>query len=271
VADNVVWWPEQPPARRGQVAVVSVSFNTRELTAFLLWSLRRIVSWPSLEIIIVDNGSTDGSAELLAEAEQAGVCVVLANDGNRQHGPALNQGISWLAARPAPGPEWIWVLDSDVVATRPDVLGAALAVAHSEAAALVGEPQWDPWHRVERFGVHSLLMDPARVWRPGIGPFTGGGDPAYDLLSAASRSELGLAAFPFTAARHVIHRGRGSLAAVHASGDEAHPLYAWAAGHHEPHFGDVPGAGEQYAELLRTFRAATGELTGASLARSCGC
>jgi glycosyltransferase involved in cell wall biosynthesis len=48
--------------------VVSVSCNTRELTGFLLWSLRRIVTWPGLEIVIVDNGSRDGSAELLAEA-----------------------------------------------------------------------------------------------------------------------------------------------------------------------------------------------------------
>src|SRR5260370_1049959 len=60
--------PDRPTER---VAAVSVSFNTRELTGFLLWSLRRIVHWPGLEIVIVDNGSRDGSAELLAEAGQA--------------------------------------------------------------------------------------------------------------------------------------------------------------------------------------------------------
>jgi glycosyltransferase involved in cell wall biosynthesis len=270
VADDVVWWPEAPAARREQVAVVSVSYNTRELTAFLLWSLRRIVDWPGLQIVIVDNGSTDGSAVLLAEAAQAGVCVLLANDGNRQHGPGLNQGISWLAARPGPKPAWIWVVDSDVVAARPDVLAAALAVARSETAALVGEPQWDPWHQAERFGVHSLLLDPARVWRPGIGPFADGGDPAFDLLSSAAQAALRAAPFPFAAERYALHRGRGSLAAVFASGDRAHPLYDWAAGHHDPHFGGVPGAGERYRALLQDFRAETGELTGASLARACG-
>jgi len=60
--------------------VVTVSYNTRELTALLLWSLRRIVNWPDLEIVVVDNGSADGSAELLAEAARAGICVLLAND-----------------------------------------------------------------------------------------------------------------------------------------------------------------------------------------------
>ncbi len=72
-------------ASRERVAVVSVSCNTRELTGFLLWSLRRIVHWPGLEIVIVDNGSRDGSAELLAGAARAGVCALLANDVNRQH------------------------------------------------------------------------------------------------------------------------------------------------------------------------------------------
>jgi len=95
-----VWWPGAARAGRDRVAVVSVSYNTRELTGLLLWSLRRIVDWPGLEIVIVDNGSRDGSAELLAEAGRAGVCVLLANDVNRRHGPGLNQAISWLACHP---------------------------------------------------------------------------------------------------------------------------------------------------------------------------
>ena len=117
---EVVWWPRSPTVAQGRVAVVTVSYNTRELTAFLLWSLRTILSWPELEIVVVDNGSRDGSARLLAEAARAGECTLLANDDNRQHGPGLNQGISHLAGRPGPHPEWIWVLDSDVVVTRPD-------------------------------------------------------------------------------------------------------------------------------------------------------
>jgi len=104
VAGDVVWWPGRSGTGREKVAVVTVSYNTRELTALLLWSLRTIVNWPDLEIVVVENGSADGSAELLAEAAQAGICVLLANDVNRQHGPGLNQGISWLAARRGPLP-----------------------------------------------------------------------------------------------------------------------------------------------------------------------
>ena len=133
-------------ASRENVTALTVSYNTRELTAFLLWSLRTIVSWPELEIVVVDNGSRDRSAQLLAEAGRDGVCTLLANHGNRHHGPGLNQGISYLASRPGPRPEWIWIVDSDVVAARPDALSAAAATAREHSAALVGEPQHDQWH-----------------------------------------------------------------------------------------------------------------------------
>jgi len=183
------------------VAALTVSYNTRELTAFLLWSLRTIVSWPELEIVVVDNGSRDGSAQLLAESGRGGVCTLLANHGNRHHGPGLNQGISYLASRPGPRPEWIWILDSDVVAARPDALSAAVATAREHSAALAGEPQHDQWHPDGRFGMYSLLMDPAVAWQEQAGPFAGGGDPSLGLLVSAARLGIPMAPFPFTARR----------------------------------------------------------------------
>ena len=269
VASDVVWWSAGPGASCGSAAALTVSYNTRELTAFLLWSLRTIVSWPELEILVVDNGSRDGSAQLLAEAERGGACTLLANHDNRHHGPGLNQGISYLASRPGPRPEWIWILDSDVVAARPDALSAAATVAREHSAALVGEPQHDQWHPDGRFGMYSLLMNPTVAWQEQAGPFADGGDPSLGLLVSAARRGIPMAPFPFTAAGHVIHRGRGSLAAVYAAGDRSHPFYEWAAGHHEPHFAGVPGAGQRHHALLQEFRRQTGPLTGGTLAAAC--
>ena len=131
--------------------------------------------------MVVDNGSRDGSAELLAEADDAGLCELMANDTNVFHGPALNQALSWLAGR-RPLAQWVWVLDSDCVVARPDTLSKALAVAD---AALVGEPGWDPWHQCETLGLYSLLLRPARVWRPPLTPFSTGGNPIHDTLLSA--------------------------------------------------------------------------------------
>jgi hypothetical protein len=172
VASDVVWWPTGPAASRESATALVVSYNTRELTAFLLWSLRTIVSWPELEIVVVDNGSRDGSAQLLAEAGRGGVCTLLANHDNRHHGPGLNQGISYLASRPGLRPAWNWILDSDVVAARPGALSAAVTVAREYSAALLGEPQHDQWHPDGRFGQYSRRVRHIRP-RQGI-PFIGG-------------------------------------------------------------------------------------------------
>jgi hypothetical protein len=53
------------------------------------------------------------------------------------------------------------------------------------------------------------------------------------------------------------------------AGDRSHGHYDWAVGHHEPHFGQVPGAAERHRDLLRAFRDQAGLLTGASLAAAC--
>ncbi len=269
MGNEIVWWPNTSSANGDRVVVVTVSYNTKELTALLLWSLRTLLDWPALEIVVVDNGSVDGSAQLLAEAEDAGICTLVPNEINRMHGLALNQGISWLASRQGPLPTWIWVLDSDVVVARADALAAAVALAERESAALLGESWWDQWHRVERFETYSLLFKPAEVWRQGAEPFAEGGDPSFELLKSAGERGIPFAEFPFGAGSYIIHRGRGSLAAVAASREVSNPHYEWAVTQHDPHFGLVPGAQERYQELLRTFHQDVGDISGSRLVMAC--
>jgi glycosyltransferase involved in cell wall biosynthesis len=257
--DGVVRWPDRP-VTPGRVAVVTVSYNTCELTALLLWSLRRILRWKSLELVVVDNGSKDGSAELLAKIDAVGGCKLIRNATNAMHGPALNQAMSFLAASDCELPQWAWVLDSDVVINRADALEQAVSRAEETDAAIIGETWWDPWEEMDRFLAYSLLIDPVRVWRDGIDPFADGGDPAFDLLQSAEAQGETLSEFPFVRDRYVIHRGRSSLSAVWESGDTAHPSYDWARDHHDPHFGLVEGAAAVHHQLMRAFRAEVGPL-----------
>src|SRR5688500_9948578 len=78
------------------VSVVTVSHNTLELTALVLWSLYRVLQWPALKIVVVDNGSTDGSAEFVRQAAAAGICTAVLLDRNLGHGQGLNDGIRHL-------------------------------------------------------------------------------------------------------------------------------------------------------------------------------
>lgn len=91
---DVIWWPPAEEEETARVAVVTVSYNTKDLTALLLWSLYRVLEWGALDVVVVDNSSRDGSAELLAQAQDAGLCDLIANNANLFHGPALNQALS---------------------------------------------------------------------------------------------------------------------------------------------------------------------------------
>ena len=163
----------EPPAE-GRPGVVVVSYNTRRLTAQLIYSLYRTLRPPEFHLVVVDNGSTDGSAQLLSAVAEAGLCDLIRNQENRYHGPGLNQGMSRLAELRGSGAvpiTAVWLLDSDCVVLRPDALSAPCAVMRETGAALVGQRGYDTSDADELLGLHSLLLDPAQVWRPDIPAF----------------------------------------------------------------------------------------------------
>ncbi len=58
-----------------RIAIMSVSYNTKVLTAFLLWSLHRILKPADLSILVVDNASTEGLLAMLTVAQHGGLWV----------------------------------------------------------------------------------------------------------------------------------------------------------------------------------------------------
>lgn len=236
-----------------EVAIVSVSYNTKELTALLLWSLHRVLELANFSILIVDNASTDGSAALLRQARDAGLCDVVENSTNLGHGPALNVAMNEAHVAKA---DRVWILDSDCVITRPDAFAAPLAM-FPEAAA-IGEAHWDKWREQMRLELYSLVLDARALAAAGASPFNDDGDPAWDLLQAVGHAGLDMASFPFTADGYLVHLGRGSLAAVVSAGDTKHPLYSWAVDHYEPHFGGFADAQQRHRRVMKQFRTEVG-------------
>lgn len=87
------------------VSILIVNWNTRELVMECLASLPKQGTGPSYEVIVVDNGSVDGSGDALSR--QPGI-ELIRNDRNLGYAAAVNQ-----AYRRANG-EFVLLLNSDV-------------------------------------------------------------------------------------------------------------------------------------------------------------
>src|SRR5580658_7861405 len=105
-----------------RVAAVIPHWNRRDLLESLLENVHHQTR-PFDEIILVDNGSTDGSADLAASAGAR----VLRLEQNFGFAVAVNRGIEACQA------DWIAILNNDVT-LAPDWLGTLLDSAENQNA-----------------------------------------------------------------------------------------------------------------------------------------
>src|SRR5919109_2671701 len=277
-------WPrtaDHIDGSRPRLAIVVVNFNTARLISQLLFSLYRILGGSEFTIVVVvDNGSTDGSRQILESLAAAQLIQLIANADQQYHGPGLNQGISWLANRqesadPADQIQYVWLLDSDVVVLRRDTARDALGAFEGTGAAAVGQIQDNPLTRralrnnPSMLSPFSLILDPVQIWQPSIPPFLEDGSPGAGMQVAADADGLRLVSFPFVERGYLIHLGRGTLRAVAESRDTTNRYYRWAAGHNEPYYMGQEGAPSMYQRFCELFDEEVGGLTPERVTAAC--
>ena len=277
-------WPRSPDhigGRRPRLGIVVVNFNTARLISQLLFSLYRILGRSEFAIVVVvDNGSTDGSRQILESLAAAQLIQLIANADQQYHGPGLNQGISWLANRqesadPADPIRYVWTLDSDVVVLRRDTARDALGAFEGTGAAAVGQIQDNPVtkravrNNPSMLSPFSLILDPLQIWQPSIPPFLEDGAPATGMQVAADADGLRLVSFPFVERGYLIHLGRGTLRAVAESRDTTNRYYEWAATHHDPYYMGQEGAPSMYQRFCELFDEEVGDLTPERMTAAC--
>jgi GT2 family glycosyltransferase/SAM-dependent methyltransferase/glycosyltransferase involved in cell wall biosynthesis len=113
-----------------KVSVIVLTYNNLELTKRCLASLVEESDYPALEIVIVDNASSDGSPDYLREfaAAHPGVKLIL-NDKNLGFAAGNNVGLAAATG------EYLAILNNDTVVTRGWVL---TLLRHLEADATIG-------------------------------------------------------------------------------------------------------------------------------------
>jgi len=111
------------------VSILIVNWNTRELVLECLASLPQQGSGLSYEVVVVDNGSVDGSGEALSR--QTGITLIR-NERNLGFAAAVNQ-----AYRRSSG-EFILLLNSDVDLKPPALSSLTQFLQDNPSAAAVG-------------------------------------------------------------------------------------------------------------------------------------
>ena len=136
-----------------EVTVAVVSWNTRELLGRCLRSLAAAAEAGIASVVVVDNGSTDGSAELV-EREHRWATLVRPG-ANLGFGPAVNLVAATSSA------EWVAAANADV-ALLPGALEAMLAAGRNPAVGAVAPklvmPDGRPQHSVHPFPGLGLAL-----------------------------------------------------------------------------------------------------------------
>jgi glycosyltransferase involved in cell wall biosynthesis len=124
-------------SERPRVSVLTAAYNGEALIGDALASLSA-QTFREFEAIVVDDGSTDGTASVVAEAAAGDDRIRLVRQGNGGTQAARNAALA--AARG----EWVALLDQDDV-WKPEKLGVQVALAESDPAANLIFTNYETW------------------------------------------------------------------------------------------------------------------------------
>jgi GT2 family glycosyltransferase len=104
--------PDESRGMQAKVHIVILNWNGYQDTCECLESVMDL-AYGNFEVVVVDNGSTDGSADRLASRFPS--VTLLRNDENRGFAGANNQAMKHAMAR---GADYVWLLNNDTIVPR---------------------------------------------------------------------------------------------------------------------------------------------------------
>jgi GT2 family glycosyltransferase len=125
-----------------QVAVIILNWNGLQFLQQFLPSVLQS-SWPNLQVVVGDNGSTDGSLEFL-RSQYANEITVIQNDQNYGFTGGYNRVVSQVTA------DYYILLNSDVEVT-PNWIEPIIEMMEGDASIAAAAPKIKAYHRRDYF------------------------------------------------------------------------------------------------------------------------
>ena len=121
----------------GLFCFVVLHYKTIDETMKCVASIEEVIDYPAYHIIVVDNGSCDGTGErLLTTYAEDPLVTVLQNPSNL--GFARGNNVGFRYAKERLGSMFICLLNSDIVITQPDMCERALASMDQTGSVVMG-------------------------------------------------------------------------------------------------------------------------------------
>lgn len=157
-ATKGLWRLPTGPAQGALVSIIVLNLDGEELLDRLLSSFRKFNTYSSVEFIVVDHGSSDGSLQILRSWSEILPIKIVSRGANYGYSASNNRGACLAAG------EFLLFLNNDIIFTD-DVIGEMVAVAMDETVGVVGLKQLQPastpsarrvYHLGVRFGWNTV-------------------------------------------------------------------------------------------------------------------
>jgi len=146
-----------------KVCIIILNWNGKELLKDCLSSIFKLTDYPNYKVIVVDNGSTDGSVEFVKKNFPK--ADVLALDKNYGFSKGNNIGIKYALKKYKP--KYILLLNNDTKIIQKDWLTKLVETAESdEKIGIVGPKLIYPDGRIQHAGIDIKNLKHRGIYEP---------------------------------------------------------------------------------------------------------
>lgn len=228
-----------------RVSLITVNYNTLELAKLMLLTFSELISGTTKvqHVVVVDNGSKDGSLNFFQKFTDSSIVKCVRNKGLSNHASGLRFGINHIAnielkTDVNKRTNLYLIVDSDIIFLK-NPLPTMINQINEQEAGLIGEIQYDvgePYAHPSCFLLRRDCYEDPRIW-----PFVNHGAPALWLQQSMKKAGMDIIDFPVRSDDYILHRGRGAAAGIRTYS----PRHSYATIDGEAHFHGNPD-GKKY-------------------------